>query len=270
MAFSFSPGQIAPQGSQAAVAPGTVTPGGAAQVTGTPSDSPILFIKDRVEGRPISVMASVQIVLIVVTILSIIICGTLYAYSVYLESQIASKKADLVSQDASLPDYPYAAMLRLSKRAAVLDKLLQNYISGRSPLKFLENVVENQVYFSSFKLSREMVGGAYSVTFTANTTNYKTLIQQLDALNLTNYSKVAPSPKLGGVSDAVAGNAIIKVTVTTPVFVQGKLPDDVVFFAEDTKTKVASATSTPATVVKSSESALNSQVVASTTINKKP
>lgn len=268
MAFSFSPGQIAPQGSQAAVAPGTVAPGGAVgQVTGTPSDSPILFIKERTEGRPVSIMACVQIVLIVATILSIIICGTLYAYSIYLQSQIASKKSDLVSQDASLPDYNYADMLRLSKRAAVLDKLLQNYISGRSPLKFLENVVENQVYFSNFKLGREK-GGAYNVTFTANTTNYKTLIQQLDALNLTNYSKVAPSPKLAGLSDGNAG-AVIKITVTTPVFVQGKLPDDVVFFVEDTKAKATTVTSSSSTI-KSSEPALNSQATASTTINKQP
>jgi hypothetical protein len=265
MAFSFSPGQIAPQGSQAAVAPGTVAPGGAVgQVTGTPSDSPILFIKERTEGRPISIMACVQIVLILATILSIIICGTLYAYSIYLQSQIASKKSDLVSQDASLPDYPYANMLRLSKRAATLDVLLKNYISARSPLKFLENVVENQVFFDNFKLSRDR-GGAYIVTFTAITTNYKTLIQQLGALNLTEYHKVIPKLKIGEPTES----QFIKIDVATPVLVQGKLPDDVVFFVEDTKTKVASTT--PGfSAVKPTEPALNSQVVASTTINKKP
>lgn len=233
MAFSFSPGQIAPQGSQAVTAPGTTI----APIIGTPSDSPFLFIREKSEGRPFSVMACVQIVLAVVAILSIVICATLYAYSVYLQNQISTKKTALIDTDALLPDYPYADMLRLSKRTAALDKLLQNYISARSPLKFLENVVENQVYFDKFKLSRDIIGGAYTVTFTAVTTNYTTLIQQLEALNLTEYSKVAPKVKVGDITDG----ALIKINVTTPVFVLGKLPDEVVFFVADQKPKTSTS-----------------------------
>jgi hypothetical protein len=230
MAFSFSPGQIAPQGSQAITPPGTVAPGTAvAPVVGPPSDSPILFIRER--GGPISIMACVQIVLILVTILSIIICVTLYGYSVYLSSQIESKKAEILSNDATFPVYPYEEMTRLTKRMTALDKLLQAYVSPRSPLKFLENVVENKVVFDKFSLSKDL-GGNYVITFATLTNDYKTLIQQLAAINLQEYSQVISTPKISGINDV--NDQDIKVQVTTPVFVQGKLADQIVFLPVDT------------------------------------
>ena len=183
MAFSFTPGQIAPQGSQTPSAPGSVAPGSAiAPVAAPVSDSPFLFIRER--GQPISVMACIQIVLIVVSILSVVICATLYSYNVYLTSAVSQKRSELDQKDASFPDYPYDEMRRLSKRAATLDKLLQDYISPRSPLKFLENVVENQVYFDEFLLSKGRTGD-FTASFAVLGSNYRTLIQQLAALKLT-------------------------------------------------------------------------------------
>lgn len=237
MAFSFSPGQIAPEGSQAGAMPGTLAPGVvAAPIAGPPSDSPFLFIRER--GGPISIMACVQIVLIVVAILSVIICATLYSYTIYLKNQIATNQEKLLTLDAELPDYPYDKMSLLSKRMAVLDKLLQEYISPRSPLKFLENIVENRVVFDAFKLSKDR-NGAYTVSFNAITSDYVSLVQQLRALDLTEYQKIAPNPKLGGIAESPT---TVKVNITTPVLVQGKLPDDVVFFVTKPKT---SASTTP-------------------------
>ncbi len=237
MAFSFTPGQITPQGSQAITPPGAVTPGAlSSPVSGLPSDSPFIFIRER--GQPLSIMACVQIVLVVVSVLSVIICATLYSYSVYLQAQIDTKKADLASKEVTLPVYQYDEMKRLSIRMDALDKLLQNYISPRSPLKFLENVVENQVVFDKFQLSKDKKG-SYMVDFTVVTTNYKALIQQLKALNLTEYNKVAPTPKLGDLVDSIS---VIKVRVTTPIFVQGKLPDEVVFFTDQLTSESATTT----------------------------
>jgi hypothetical protein len=241
MAFSFTPGQIAPQGSQAIVPPGTVV-AGAPPVVGPPSDSPFLIIRER--GQPVSVMACVQLVLVVVAILSIIIGATMYSYSVYLTTQIETKRKDIDTKDAEFPVYAYDDMLRLSTRMATLDRLLKSYVSPRSPLKFLENVVENQVAFNSFVLSKDM-GDAFKITFIAETTNYKALIQQLAALNLTEYHRVVPTPKSNGITES--GTAI-KISVTTPVLVQGKLPDDVVFIADPVVSSDASS-STPETVV---------------------
>jgi hypothetical protein len=239
MAFSFSPGQIAPQGSQAVNQPGVVAPGTVASTTvGTPSDSPFLIIKERSEGRPISIMACVQVVLLLASILSIFICLVMYGYSVYLKNQVEKKQQLLLDTEAGLPDYPYDKMYRLSRRMIVLDNLLKNYISSRSPLKFLENVVENQVFFDNFSLAKDRKG-SYAVTFAAKTYNYKSLIQQLEALKLTEYQKVAPTPKTGGIE----GSDEIKVMVNTPIFVQGKLPDDVVFFV----TQIKQSSSTPIT-----------------------
>lgn len=242
MAFSFSPGQIAPQGSQV-TSPGVVAPGTVATpIPATPSDSPFLFIRER--GGTLSVMACIQIVLVVVAILSVIICGTLYAYSIYLKAQISSKKVELEGKDATLPDYPYADMQRLSKRMATLDNLMQNYISPRSPLKFLENVVENQVVFDTFVLNKDK-SGAYTVTFNVVTSNYVAMVQQLEALKLSEYKKVAPSPKLGSIAESPT---LVKINVTTPVFVQGKLPDDFIFFVDKPKaSQVATTTTTTST-----------------------
>ncbi len=233
MAFSFSPGQIAPEGSQALAPPGTVTPGTAiAPTSGPPSDSPFLFIKEK--GQPLSIMACVQIVLIVVSVLSVIICATMYSYSVYLTAQIKDKRTELDLKDSTIPTYPYDEMNRLTKRMATLDKLLQNYISPRSPLKFLENVVEDQVVFDTFALTKDLTG-AYKINFIAVTDNYTALIQQLEALNLKEYSRVVPNPKAAGLNEA---GQIIRINVISPVLVAGKLPDDVIFLKDP-------ATSTP-------------------------
>lgn len=238
MAFSFTPGQIAPQGSQAIVPPGTVAQGAVASVVGPPSDSPFLIIRER--GQPVSVMACVQLVLAVVTILSIVIGATMYSYSVYLTSQIETKRKEINDKDAGFPVYAYDDMLRLSTRMATLDKLLKSYVSPRSSLKFLENVVENQVAFNSFVLSKDKTEG-FSITFIAETTNYKALIQQLAALNLTEYHRVIPTPKANGI---VESGTTIKISVTTPMLVQGKLPDEVTFF-DDTIASTNASSSTP-------------------------
>jgi hypothetical protein len=239
MAFSFTPGQIAPQGSQAIVPPGTVAPGAVvAPVVGPPSDSPFIFIREK--GQPISIMACVQIVLIVVAILSILICGTMYSYSVYLHAQIDSKRKEIDAKDAGFPTYPYDDMLLLSTRMATLNMLLKNYISPISPLKFLENVVENQVAFNNFVLNKDL-SGAFKITFMAETTNYKALIQQLAALNLTEYQRIIPAPKSNGVTES--GN-LIKISVTTPVLVQGKLPDDIVFIEDQATTSETTSSTT--------------------------
>jgi hypothetical protein len=189
-------------------------------------------------------MASVQIVLVVVAILSVIICGIMYAYSVYLGYQITSNQEAIQTKDAEFKEYPFDDMRRLSLRMSTLDKLLQNYISPRSPLKFLENVVENQVMFDDFALSVDLQG-AYTAKFKAKTNDYKTLIQQLAAMDLQEYKKVIPSSKLSGLQ---ASKSNVEIQVATPVFVQGKLPDEIVFFTEQPK----SAASTPQTQASSS------------------
>jgi hypothetical protein len=243
MAFSFTPGQIAPQGSAtmqppAGGAPGAA-PGAGISLGSAPveSTSPFLFIRDKAAGKPISVLACAQIILVVVAILSVIVCATLYGYSLYLTQKIEKNKEILLAADSSVPDYPYEKMLKLSKRMATLDKVLQRYVSPRAPLKFLENVVENQVYFDKFLLSRDNRSSDFIVSFMAVSTNYKVLIQQLQALNLNEYKKVIQNPKLSGLSDK---SSTVKINVSAPVFVQGKLPEEISFI--DSTAKNSSST----------------------------
>ncbi len=238
MAFSFTPGQITPQGSQATAPQGTIPGASLSPAVGPPSDSPFLFIRER--GQPLSIMACVQIVLTALAVLSVLTCVILYSYSLYLNVSIKDKKTQLEASEALIKKYPFTEMLNLSLRTTALNDLLKAYISPRSPLKFLEDVVENQVVFNDFALTLTPAG--YIINFTVITSNYKSLIQQLEALNLKEYSKVAPKLKSDGLVDGVAQ---IKIKVTTPVVVQGILPNELVFLNQDVTTAVtSSATST--------------------------
>lgn len=248
MAFSFSPGQIAPQGSQVIQAPGIQAQGATAtSPTGPVSGSPFLFLRER--GGTISIMACIQIVLLVAAILSVLITGTLYAYSIYLKSQINSNQEKLLATDAGFPSYPYKEMQRLSKRMAVLDKLLKDYVSPISPLKYLENIVENKVVFDEFKLGRSK-GTGFSISFSIITSDYTAIVQQLQALGLAQFHTIAPTPKIGEISNKSSN---VKVSVTTPILVQGKLPEEVTFLipqqpsATSTTSKTVSAQTSPST-----------------------
>lgn len=225
MPFSFNPGQTATQaqgGAQGIPLPGA-TPGVPSTLPSIPS-SPFLFIQQR--GKEMTINAYLQIAILLVASLSIIGAVTLFAYSFYLNSSLESKKVELAAKEATFKEYPLVEMKRLSDRTTGLDTLLKGYISIRSPLKLLEDVVEKQVLFSDFKLNREKSGG-YIATFTAVTKDYQSLIQQLEALQLTQYSKIAPTTKLDKFTEDK--DLTLRVKIVSPLFVQGVLPDDIVF-----------------------------------------
>lgn len=254
MAFSFNPGQIAPQGGQTGGPSGVSVSGPSASQMGSTTagnvsnpSSPFLFMHDR--DKPIDIMACVQIGLMAITALFMITCVVLFAYSVYLTASANDKKTQLDAKDAEvvIKETDIQNMKRLSNRFAAVNILLQGYISPRSPLKFLEQVVENQVYFNEFALNKNENGAGYVITFSIVTNNYRNLIQQLGALNLKEYTQYAPTPKPGEVLEIGGG---VKVVVTTPVFVQGKLPDQIMFLdnqgtSSPVTTSSRVATSTP-------------------------
>ncbi len=225
MPFSFNPGQTAAPaqgGGQGIPVPGSA-PTASSTLPSVP-DSPFLFIQQR--GREMTINAYLQIVILLVATLSVLGALVLFAYSFYLSSSIETKKAELAAKEATFKESPLAEMKRLSDRVAGLDVLLKGYVSIRSPLKLLEDVVERQVLFSDFKLTREKTGG-YIATFTAVTKDYQSLIQQLEALQLTQYSKIAPTTKLDKFTEEK--DLTLRVKIITPIFVQGVLPDDIVF-----------------------------------------
>jgi hypothetical protein len=194
------------------------TPAGAPVGAPAVPDSPFLFMQQR--GQDMTITAYVQIVLIMISILAIMVSITLFAYSMYLTSAINSKKEEIAKRDASSKDFPIDEMKRVSLRYSTLNSLLKDYISVRSPLKMLEDVVEKQVVFDKFSLSRDASTFEYVMMFSVITTNYRALVQQLDALNLTQYSKVTSKPKAGGISEV---GAKLKVDITAPVSSEGIL-----------------------------------------------
>ncbi|MEN9881088.1 MAG: hypothetical protein RLZZ308_271 [Candidatus Parcubacteria bacterium] len=247
MAFSFNPtsGQQDGGASQSpAFASSAVNPQGI-PLSDAPQapDSPFLFMQHRDGAIPVN--GYIQIVLIVICVLSVVSAGTLFVYGKYLESSIEEKKQELAQKESSFKEYPFSEMKRLSDRAASLDQLLKTYVSVRSPLKFLEDVVERRVYFNDFTLTKEKKGG-YVASFTAVTNDYQSLIQQLEALKLTQYTKVAPpqTQKLDKFTEDKKKS--LKVKVTTPVFVQGVLPDQVVFIDPASAQEPSDVSSVPA------------------------
>jgi hypothetical protein len=226
MAFSFNPGQSTATGipTQGGIAGGVQAPATTESAPSVP-DSPFLFMRNR--DQEMTVNAYLQILLMVVSALFVLASVILFAYSKYLTSSIESKKAELIAKDATFKEYPLEDMKRLSKRFTVLGLLMKDYVSARSPLRFLEDVVEKQVVFNNFVFSKNLNSSGYTMSFKILTNNYRALIQQLDALNLTQYSKVVPQPKIGNLTDI--NSSSLTIQISAPVFVQGILSEDIVF-----------------------------------------
>lgn len=228
MPFSFNPETQAPLPGQGFTNASGV-PVTAPQATNTaavPSvpDSPFLFMRQR--GQDMTVNSYLQIILVAVAVLSIVASAVLFSYSMYLTASIASKKAELLAKDATFKEYPIEDMKRLSHRFSILGVILKEYLSIRSPLKFLEDVVENQAIFENFDLSKNKSTPGYTMAFVVVTSNYRVLLQQLEALNLAQYSKIIPQKKIGTITDSISS---IKIQVSAPVFASGVLSDEIVF-----------------------------------------
>lgn len=246
MPFSFNPEPQAPVPGQGFTSASGV--GAAPQATSSvaaPSvpDSPFLFMRQR--DKEMSINSYLQIILIIVAALSVVASVILFTYSMYLTASISSKKTELLARDATFKEYPIEDMKRLSHRFSVLGKILKEYLSVRSPLKLLEDAVENQAVFDNFNLAKNVNNPGYSMTFLVITNNYRVLLQQLDALNLSQYSKIVPQKKVGTVTDSVSS---IKIQVSAPVFASGVLSDEIVFIPSASTSSsigISTGTSTP-------------------------
>lgn len=252
MSFSFNPGQQAPTGEP--MSGGGLTP---PVPQGEPSgaiavpDSPFLFMQQR--GQDMTVGAYVQIILVMVSILAIAVSVTLFAYSTYLTMSIESKKEEMLAKDSTFKEYPIEEMKKLSVRFAALGLILKDYVSVISPLNLLEDVVEKQAVFDKFSLEKDKLNGQHIIAFTVVTNNYKTLIQQLEALHLNQYSKIVPQTKFSNLSYT---NSSIKVEVRAPILAQGQLSKNVVF---------VTSSSTPVKEIISAGSSSKQTLTATTT-----
>ncbi len=231
MPFSFNP--TAQTGTEQAPAPQesgfvpSATPVASLNDAPAVPETPFLFIQQR--GGDKTAEAYVQVLLITVFVLSIISAITLYAYSFYLKKSVDSKKLLVEQSEESFKTYPYDDMKKTYQKMTTIDALLKEYASGRTPLLLLEKVVENEVLFSRFTLSRE-TSGKYNMSLTAVTSNYKVLVQQLEALKLAAYAKVAPSQKINKIEeDKQNRNGQIEVEIVIPLNIQGIHPDSVIF-----------------------------------------
>lgn len=197
-----------------------------------------MFIQQR--GQEITVNAYLQIILLVVCLISVLASLTLFGYSFYLSSIIKEKQAMIDESEATAKSYPFEEMKRLSNRIGSLGLLLGEYASIRSPLMLLEKVVENKVLFTEFEFKREPTS-QYSMRLIASTNDYRTLVQQLDALNLGEYTKILPTRKIDNVEeDKASKDGLIKLRILAPLSVQGILPEDILF--EDLVKKKATST----------------------------
>ncbi len=232
MAFSFNPTQTPgslPQSGGPQI--NIQSPGGSTQ-DAPPSipDSPFLFMRNR--DKEMTINAYLQLLLMLIAALSAVTAIVIFVYAQYLSMQADSKKAELTRREATFKSYPFDDMKSLSDRFIALDKILKGYISSRSPLNFLERVVEKQVFFNDFSFTNNEKGGM--ISFTIVTGSQKALIQQLDSLNLKKYSTVVPNPKMDSFSDT---GTFFKAKVSAPVLVQGILSDEVLLILDSSSTK---------------------------------
>jgi hypothetical protein len=189
--------------------------------------SPFLFMAQR--GQDKTTMAYVQIIAGTVFFVSVIATIVSFGYMKYLETVLESKRAEIQDKETTLKEYPYALMREEFAKLKLLESLLKEYAAARTPLLLLEKVVENEVTFSNFILSRE-VSGKYTVQLTALTNNYKAVVQQLDALRLTQFTKVVSGQKVDKIDENSQSKiGKIKFEVSAPVAIQGILPSLAVF-----------------------------------------
>jgi hypothetical protein len=205
-------------------------------------DSAFLFMQQR--GQEMTIGAYVQIVLVMVSILAVAVSIVLFAYSMYLTTSISSKKQEILTRDATFKELPIEEMKRVSLRYATLDSLLKEYLSARSPLKMLEDVVEKDVFFDKFTLLKTSSLN-YTMNFTVITTNYKSLVQQLESLNLAQYSKVVSKVKAESFSER---DSTLKVEVMAPISPQGVIGvlADSVTFLENSSSSSSKSDGVPA------------------------
>lgn len=190
-------------------------------------NTPFLFFDQRAQEK--STLAYVQIVAGVLFILSIIASITLFGYSLYLKKSIEDKRLVIENSESDFKEYPYDEMRNSYKQLVTMDVLLKEYASARTPLLLLEKVVENEVLISNFNLTRDK-SGKYNMQLTAVTTNYKVLVQQLEALKLASFAKVAPTQTVGRIEESKQNkNGQIKVQILVPLNIQGVLADTVIF-----------------------------------------
>jgi hypothetical protein len=239
MSFSFNPGQQPQTGEP--MSGGGLTPpvvGQSAVAGSAPAvpDSAFLFMQQR--GQEMTMGAYLQVVLGMISVLAVAVSIVLFAYSMYLTTSINSKKEEILTRDASFKELPITEMKRVSLRYATLDSLLKDYLSVRTPLKMLEDVVEKEVVFDKFTLMRN---SQYTMNFSVVTTNYRALIQQLESLNLAQYSKVTNQPKIGMLADT---GTSLKVEISAPVSAQGVLADSINFIPVQTEQNKTVSTST--------------------------
>ncbi len=231
MAFSFNPGQSTPSSPQGSAGWGAA-PGVGGVAPSTPSapavpNSPFLFMQQR--GAEKSSVAYMQILLFVVFVIAVIASISLFSYSFYLSSSIDAKKKEILLKETSFKEYPFAEMKKTSDKIAILGNLLNEYASVRSSFRLLERVVEHQVLFTKFEIMREKEG-TYTLKLAATTNDYKTLVQQLEALKLAEYAKVTPNQKVDKVKEDKASKlGPIKVDITAPAAIRGILPEDILF-----------------------------------------
>jgi hypothetical protein len=244
MAFSFNPAQTPQAGGVPTASPFASAPMPGAAPSGIPSipDSPFLIMQNR--DQPATVNAYLQLVLLLIAVLTFIVSLILFGYGMYLSSSVASKKETITQKESSFKEYPLDEMRKFSTRSAGLNGFLKGYLSARSAFKLLEDAVEKKVYFSQFSLIKDAKSGMYSITLTAITDSYPVLVQQLSALNLSQYAKIVPKTRIDKVTQK-DDSSKLKVKVSAPILAQGMLSEDLVFLPSGETSKTAATTTTP-------------------------
>jgi len=180
-------------------------------------------------NKPDTGMGFIRGVLLLIFCCTLIVAGGLAWYAKYLTSQIDLKKAKLAEYESSLGGVPLEDIRQLSDRIQAINTVLSQRASVNTAFSILEHSIENQVTYTSFKLTHGNTGKVYDLAIGVVSPSYRALAQQLDTfakdpayknyIARVTYSALALDIKTGQVSS----------TFKMPLYIAGKNPENITF-----------------------------------------
>ena len=187
-----------------------------------------LNLMSRMGGVESSFIQNIpKTVLAIATLISI----GMFSYQMYLSAMVQNKKDDIASYEKKLTVLPLEDMRDLSNRLKFINQLVKDHPSVNVALRLVEDSVEDKVSYSSFDLAYDSGEKAHQITLLGTAPDYKTLVQQVDALKQDPYTKYISEVVVKNVEPDAVGS--VGFSLLMNVLIKGLLPEDLLLGVVD-------------------------------------
>lgn len=180
-------------------------------------------LTDRNESDKISIFRIILYVILGAFIFSAII---LFSYQRYLISNIDTQKKNLDEKDNIISSIDLEQMRDFSNRIKVVSQVLNEHTSVNTAFIILEKSIENQITYKSFELTKNIINKNYDLKITGISPSYRTLAQQIDVFNSSEFKKDYIS-NVDYDNPTLDSFGKINFTIKLAVLILGKLPENV-------------------------------------------